>query len=528
MKKMVLCLLVLFTVYGLAFGGGGQTAGSERSNRTDINTSGYPIVTDGSVTLRYWTILNPAASKFIQSYAENPAYQEMEKRTGVKIEWIHPAISMEQEQFNLMIASGEYADIMGGSNYYRGGEFQGMSDGVYLDLTPLLPSLAPAYWKFIQEDDEFYREVSNDEGKIAAFWGYKPEQDPPFLRPVVREDVLKDLGKNVPETIADYEALFSAMQAKGIVPLLISNDSIRQFMGPYGVVPGLYKDNQEKIQYGQIQDGFRQYLTLMNDWYKKGYISRDFTSVDSNQANTLFDTKKIGMMVVPVVVAYNRGLIQNFTVVTAPYPRLTAGQVLHHQDRGWPKQTVSPASNAAVSAKSKNKEAAIRWLNYAYTPEATELMNWGVEGFNWSKVNGKNVYNDLMLNNPKFGTEEANSIYRMQFAPKYSLKDTETLSNLLKSPGSLAIRLKYSDDPNVDGDLCLPPYQHSIQEIALRTRILPEINTYVDEMMLKFITGAEDLNRFDAYVATVKSMGLQELLDMEQKAYERYLNKALK
>jgi putative aldouronate transport system substrate-binding protein len=66
-----------------------------------------------------------------------------------------------------------------------------------------------------------------------------------------------------------------------------------------------------------------------------------------------------------------------------------------------------------------------------------------------------------------------------------------------------------------------------VAEQNLYTRIMSEISTYADEMILKFITGAEDLSRFDAYTATINGMGLPELLRSEQGAYDRYLTKKL-
>ena len=531
MKRLGLVLVMLLAASMIFAAGANQSAGSSAaaSRPAGMTASGYPIVTDGSVTLRYWTVLNAAASKFIQSYDENPAYKEMEKRTGIKIQWIHPAAGMDREQFNLLMASGDLPDIIACTDYYKGGEFQGLYDGFFLDLTNLIPQWAPEYMNLIRSDEEFFREISDDSGKICAFYAYKPYGDPPFTRVILRKDVLADVGKDIPRLISDYDDLFAAMQAKGIVPFLPpSNGLIKMFVGAYGVIPGLYKDANGKVQYGQVQPEFRQYLEKMNSWYSKGYISRDFTSVDVNQGNTLFDTKKVGMQIGPIVANFNRGATLGIDVTSAPYPRLKLGDQLHHEDTNiWPLQGKG-VMMASLSAKTKNQEAAIRWLNYAYTPDGEQLMNWGVEGLNYNVVNGKNVYNDLMLHNPKFGTEEASYIYKMHFAPKVSFLDTVAHANLLVSPASLASHFLWADDPNVDSSLNLPPYQLNTSEQSLRTKVLTEIQTYVDEMTLKFITGAEPLANWNSYVQTVNNMGLPDLIKSEQTAYDRYLTKKLK
>ena len=48
-----------------------------------------------------------------------------------------------------------------------------------------------------------------------------------------------------------------------------------------------------------------------------------------------------------------------------------------------------------------------------------------------------------------------------------------------------------------------------------------DLGTYLNEMFVKFITGEVDLAAFDDYVATAKSMGLEELLRIYQARYDR-------
>jgi putative aldouronate transport system substrate-binding protein len=225
------------------------------------------------------------------------------------------------------------------------------------------------------------------------------------------------------------------------------------------------------------------------------------------------------------VAAYNRAQTLGFAVTSAPYPRIKIGDQLHLENTDiWPLKNNDNA-NVAVSVKCKNPEAAVRWLNYGYSDAGALLLNWGVEGINYNVINGKKVYNDFMLNNPQLGTHEASYVYKMHGAPKRYEYDVECHASLLKTPDALASRFLWADDPNVDSSLYLPPYQLTEAEQNLRTRIMTEISTYADEMVLKFITGAENLNRFDAFVSTINGMGLADVLKSEQGAYDRYMNK---
>ncbi|MCI8622483.1 MAG: extracellular solute-binding protein [Provencibacterium sp.] len=490
----------------------------------------YPIVTDGSVKLRFWIELSGAAAPYISSYSENTALQQMEKDTGIQIEYIHPATGQVQEQFNLLMASGELPDILGSPSLYKGKEFQAMNDGVLIDLSDKIAQWAPDYAALMQEDPEFYREVTDTEGRIPAFFCYKPKGDPANARLLFREDVLQELNAEIPQTIEDYEALFDKMLAAGITPYMLARNGYEiQFISPFGVAAAsntFYKDANGKLYYGQVRPEFKGYLELMNRWFQKGYISKDFTSVDGKQTDTLFDTRQLGTYVSACVAAFNRCKQSGVVLTTAPYPRQEKGQQLHHESQDiWPVQTQA-STRAGITSACKNAEAAIRYLNYGYTEKGIELLNWGVEGLNWDWKDGKRVYNDRMLNNEKMGTEAASYIYKCHFFPKYMQLATECHANLLQSPESLAIRFKWSDDPNVDSGYILPPFQMTSEETAKVSKLMTDINTYCDEMVLKFITGAESLDNFDKYVETVKSMGIEEVLEIEQAAYERYMEKS--
>ena len=59
-----------------------------------------------------------SAGTGMESYNDSTARQEMEKRTNVHIDWTNSAVGQEQAQFNLMIASQAYQDMIIASPTY--------------------------------------------------------------------------------------------------------------------------------------------------------------------------------------------------------------------------------------------------------------------------------------------------------------------------------------------------------------------------------------------------------------------------
>ena len=54
--------------------------------------------------------------------------------------------------------------------------------------------------------------------------------------------------------------------------------------------------------------------------------------------------------------------------------------------------------------------------------------------------------------------------------------------------------------------------------------IIFDINTYVQENVPKFISGEKSLDDFDAFVKTVEDMGVDEIIQIKQDSYDRYMN----
>ena len=506
MKKTLAFLLTLMLALGVAAGALAEIT--------------YPL-SDEKIELTVW-LANPL-SDYVADMNETPFYQAMEKATGVHVNFIHPTSTNIQEQFNLLMFAEKLPDIICGGNLYTGGAFQGVEDGVFVNLAEYMPEYAPDYWAIITANDDIYREASNKEGVVAVFGRMKLAMDPPFRRMVLKQELLDELGIEIPQTVDEVEAMFAKMQEKGLTPfMLVKNGLEANFMGVFDVINGFQKDENGKVSWGMIAPGFKDYLALMHSWYEKGYISKDF----ANQANTntMFDNGEIGTYYDAIVATYNRGQRYGATIVAAPYPRLNDTQKLHWEDTQYGNFiSNSEADNVVVSTDCENIEAAVKWLNYRYTPEGADLCNWGVEGLNYNVIDGQKVYNDLMLKNEKFTPEQASYYYKMHLGAKLAEPDVICHANLLASEGARNSRMKWSDCDYMDKEYVLPPLSYTSEQNSRRAEIMTEINTYMNEMVLKFIIGTESLDNYDAYVANVKDMGIDEAIQIVQDAYDAYM-----
>ncbi|MFB5676251.1 hypothetical protein ACE5KN_15195 [Paenibacillus terreus] len=78
---------------------------------------------------------------------------------------------------------------------------------------------------------------------------------------------------------------------------------------------------------------------------------------------------------------------------------------------------------------------------------------------------------------------------------------------------------------NITQEKRMPPVSISVEDSSRYSSIMTDVNTFKDEMILKFIMGTEPLDNFDNYVEMLKGLGIEEAIQIQQAALERYNNR---
>lgn len=491
--------------------------------------SALPL-TQESKSFTYWYPMHSNALKTMTDMNENWVYQEMEKRTGVHIEFIHPAAGQEQEQFNLMVAAQDLPDFIESIDYYPGGIGKMMEDGLLLPLNDLVEKNAPNVQRILEEYPEIRLQSRTNTGKMWGFaiWGMWEEDKPisPWAGPGIRKDWLDELGFEMPVTVEDWERVLTAFkeQKGAVAPLILSKagyNSLGGFMSPFDVGPGFYPLGDEVV-YGFAEEGFREYLKLMNDWYAKGLLDPSFASTasDSNFYAEYLTTGKAGAIDITyhdILPLYNSLLEEGQSVVAVGYPRMTPDQQLHV---GQYEFRVA-ARKVGLSADIEDPELAIRWWDYVYSDEGSMLFNWGIEGKTYEMVDGEPKFLDSIVNN------EEGMDYGV-WGWKYKLFNGPYLFDMWAMPEdqvALSVDAISTWGEGNDRAYNMPPVELPLERTEEFNNIMSEINTYKDQMILKFIMGVEPLENFDAYVETMEEMGLDKAIAIQKEALDLYNNR---
>jgi putative aldouronate transport system substrate-binding protein len=535
-KKIVFLTLMTATISLSVFAGGrqSQSPGAGSQGSADVKVT-YPITTPGVKKLTFWCIPNSAVRERLGSLNGHESFKEASKNTGVEVEYIHPAASGIQEQLNLLVASGDLPDILSiadYSQYYAGGSSAGVAEGVFMDLSEIIPVHAPDYYKLITANDLYYRLASSNDGKLTEFTTLK-QSAPPYRRFNYRQDVIDRLGLDIPITIQDYSDDFAKMKAAGMIPLEPNANGLHDlFMWPFGITSGFFKGTDGKIKYGQAEPAFKQYLALMNEWYNKGYLSNDWMSnIPGAEREVRFGNGTISVIETPVDRARSVCIPLGRMSVPLPYPRLFPGQPIHFDPVFYdtrPSVGDSPFSTI-ISSNCKNPGIAAEFINYFFTAEGSALLNWGIKGKTYTEdASGKRMFTDLVLKNSNYTLAEAQHVFKAHAFIKLAEADVVCNPGVIVNPEALEIRTRYSDDKTVDSSQILEPIILGLEETTRRAQIMRDIDTYIGEMVLKFITNATPLSEFDNYLAQIKRMGIDEAIKITTDGYDQFWTKPSK
>lgn len=502
----------------------GSLTGCSKKVDTNQTSSDQNQVTQTpakQITLKYWTPLHISAVKIIKDFSENEAYKEKMKRTGVKIEFLHPPMGQEKEQYQLMIASNDLPDIIQHTGVsYSGGPDKAIADGVFLKLNDLIDKHAPNFKKLRETNKEVAKLTITDAGNIWGFPIVNAVEESPWRGPLLRKDFLAKANLEVPTTIDEWYTVLKAFKAMGVeAPLLYTKSGMTpesQFASAFGVANEFFLENG-KVKYGPIEQGYKDYLSTLSKWYKEGLIDKDFATRDSNAIDSLIISNKAGAWIGAPDTGINPYLVlkkddPSFQITGAPYPTLKKGDTVKIAQKnnavsGW---------DAAITNACKYPEEAVKFMDFNYSQEGFMLFNYGIEGVSYKMVDNKPAFTDLMLKNPENLPYDILSWkYKLHSGPY--LRDYRATAPF--NPTDQAARNAWS---KVSTEGNMPPVTHTVEESKKLSSIQSDLNTYRSEMVMKFILGIEPISKYDEFMSQLKKRGIDEVIAIKQAALDRF------
>ncbi|WP_145141558.1 MULTISPECIES: ABC transporter substrate-binding protein [Paenibacillus] len=524
-SSILLCLTVsasLLAACGSNGDGGSSSAAGTAAE--GVKKEGFPIV-DKPLTLK---VMSQDAG--VADWNKMPVLQEMEKLTGIHLEYQLSPIDSFETKKNLVFASGDLPDIFYAADLKPAEQVTYGSQGVLIPLEKYIDEgYAPNIKKIFDEHPDIRKSFTTPDGHIYAL----PNID---LSAVWYRSPMWYNGKflkalNVTELPKTTDELYTLLKRfkdedpngngkKDEIPLTsVKLDDLRMyFLGFWGIYDEvIYADKDGKVHYTPQEEGYKGYLTFMNKLWKEDLLDHETFSQTPDQKKAKGQNNQIGVF---------NDYFPYFTLGGEPSSDNPLMTPVASEIPGTPVYGKHPGISAngtfAITSKDSNPEATMRWIDYQYGYDGATLFSQGPENTLW-KYKDKETHEKEWLPVPGGGDREE---YRGTLTPNYGIlapgMNSAELTKGLKSDFDRFIDKENAEKLTPIGKTPFPNVYLTNEEQTEATALLSDLNTYVKQMEAKFVTGQEPLSNWDKYIAQIKKMGGDRIAELYQGAYDRW------
>lgn len=456
-------------------------------------------------------------------------YKIAEERTGCVIEWKNVDETAVNEQFNLLLASGDYPDLI---NYSWGSVTGGVSsyvdDGVIVPISDYYEYM-PNFKKFVDEHPEIMAQFTDEQGRVCYAPQIRADEElQVYVGPIIRQDWLDKLGLQMPTNTDElYEVLkaFKTQDPNGNgeadeIPFTGFMGDVSSF-GIGGIVQSfdtwfnLYiKDG--KVTHGMIEPEMKEALAYLSKLYKEGLLDPDYMSSDFDGFHAKIMNDRAGF-------AYTNQPSRYYATLNDGTKKISPVPYFNGRAYNDLYMSSSTGSGVAITTACKDPAGAARWLDYFYSEEGITAANYGVEGKTYSVIDGNKVLNmDFFDNNPD-GLERTVAIAmnlevtNTNFA---GIQLWDAYKQTLTPWGQEAIAV-WKESGDVSG--ALPNIPLTAEEKESISKIRSEINTYSSNLFNSIVVGNKPLSELEQAPEQFKKLGIDKVLEVYNEAYKRFM-----
>ena len=303
MKKGILLVLVLLAAF-MVFTGcqRSQTGASSQAVDYGARTSGpnfWWVKYDQPVTIHIVNQERPATPFMpgddVTSNEWTRAFKE-QLNVDIVTDWVSGG-SGYTEKLNLAIASNEIPDVFKvNPTQFR----QLVEAGLIADLTDYMPNNASQMVLNIMEAAPVVTATAKINDRLMGFpkYGYG---DLWLINDLwIRHDWMQQSGLSEPKTIDDLERLMDTFmrQHPGSYGIGVRKtlDEFYAAAPAFGALPQIWIDGPDgSLVYGSVQPAMRPALEKFADWYRRGYLRRDFMAFDEREIINDMAAERVGV-----------------------------------------------------------------------------------------------------------------------------------------------------------------------------------------------------------------------------------------
>lgn len=474
--------------------------------------------------------------------------QEAEERAGVEIKWEEVTADWDQKK-GAMLAGGDVPDLIVGPNAITDADFVKFK-GVFEDLSGHIDENAPNVQKMFDEKKELEQLATQKGGEIYGLPKYQRFWPETANRQFINQEWLDRLGLKQP---TNWDELFTVLQAfksedangngdpNDEIPMDFSPTGTGGFgffqptmlLGSTGMTltdgsgSGTFVEDG-KVKNFLVDDRYKQLVQFLHKCWKAGLINKEVFTQDYTKYQSVArgsgETAKVGF-------TWGWELTDRFGNALAPQytsmaPLKVSAGSTEEVSWSYDYNTLNYGTNfVQMSAATKDKAAAMKFINELYDPEVSLQVLFGSIGPNIEKSED-GAYKILPPKDSEMdpGTWKWTSTWADNGPMYISDSLNVTLGSDMQSVGSQTEALQpVLDAVDTENDV-YPGVFIKYSEEDNNTMSLN--NTSIMNLAManysKWITKGGVDKEWDSYVKELESMGLPQNIEIMQKYYDEF------
>lgn len=469
-----------------------------------------------------------------------PLLQELEKNTNVQIKWETTVENDFIEKRNLLLASGSLPDFFFSGRFSDTELVKYGQEGTLIPLNDLIEKHMPNLKSILDSRPDIKASITAPDGNIYALpqgeeIGAGQEEigaNPDFL--YINKDWLDKLNLQMPTTIDEFTAVLQAFKTQDPngnnkqdeIPLTYIDNfwtgDIGVLFGAFGVPDKTYRPqnqtyidhlnvNDGKVSLSAQQEGFKEAVSYLHNWFKNGLVDLDaFThDYDTYFARGKTEDETIGAMIwwdKVDVVGPERA---EHWVIVPPFKDMVVK---------WNSGGGIGRDGVAITKDNKNPEITAAWLDSFFEPTMAAQARFGPIGVWFDKDASGKLIQKTVENPGEFRQKAAvsNGIGLLLSEMKDTVDFVEP-----RAQERINDSVKYYVPQMQDEKF--PNLFFNPEELEVIDRLKPDISAYINKMRAKWLLSGGVDQDWDEFQATLKKMGVEELLKAHQSGYDRYI-----
>ena len=467
--------------------------------------------------------------------------ERLQSMTDVPITWEAMAKVDGANVLRQQIAAGEFPQVVIGNTFQPSDISQFAANGIILPIEDYINEKdTPNIYKMFQERPEIRAALNAPDGHMYTLPGLK-EFMPDYIENVmyINKKWLDKVGMDVPTTLVELKEVLKAFKEKDPngngkadeIPLTFNTASSSAYpevlLSSFGVATkfGTWDSwltvQKGEVKFAPIMKEWRQMLEYYRDLYAEGLLDMEAFTHDGGQFNAKLQTP---VSTVGVIWSNANPMLNADEYIAIP-PLSADGKVkpVWRIHPGY----IGPKDFLVIFNSCQNPANVLKWADKFYEIDHSIMNAWGESAPNSTLTQGAD--GNFTWNELEEGKYFASYLYSCTLIGGIPCWIPPEVYN--GESGKVPVRPEWEArqktyemyEPYLDTETWPRPY-YAVEEADRLSELTTDIFNLTETQRAKWICGQEELTdaSWKKYVGEMEKMGVQEMMDIYQAAYDRY------